>query len=430
MKALLHSGTVRAAFGVALGSVSIAMLALVPWSAIAQNAPVDWFAGQPDPLRLTLGTGLTYDDNVFRLPRGASVPATIGDSRGSFIWNLSARGYADVTWSRQRFLATLGANVNRYDRIPGLNYNGTEGRLRWLWRIGDRWDGQVYVDRATDLQPFTNVQGFVRNVLTTQNAGLRGEYWVAPDWYVGAQFEQLRVSSEAAASRQSNLVQDAMELSVRYVPRTNSSVRGFIRQSDGDYPERTSPTLILDTSYRQRDLGVEVDWQRRGPLSGSGRVAYTTRSFPVLRDREFSGLTWRLTPVWVTSAKTGIRFNLAREIGVFEDISATFIVYDTARVDPFWQVSSQVRVTASLSHNKRDFRGGSAAVGVGVGRRVDKIDTAGMSAEWRVDRNWSLSSGMQYSTRRSDAQGLDFTDRLVYLNAQWTWDIRARRFEQ
>jgi exopolysaccharide biosynthesis operon protein EpsL len=374
-----------------------------------------------EPFGFYVGGGLTYDNNLLRLPGNISPAQTgVGDRpRGTWIGNAFVRATTDLTPGRQRIRGYIQGNAFRYDEYSYLNWQGVDLGAAWLWQFGDRWSGTLAYDRLKFLSGLADLRALVQNLRTVQIARAEGEYWLHPSWRLTGGYTRTEIENSDALIATTDLNENAFGVGFKYVSTERNYVVFGARYTEGDYPNRAAPSVIGDTSYDQYDAGVDVAWALGGNTDIAGRVAYTERKFPSLSQRDFAGPTGNVRVIWRATVRTGIVAQVRREIGGIEDVTANYILTSAVRVAPYWAVTERVRLEASYEYQVRDYRG---EPGVAIGllpQREDKYNFLGASAVWTPTRNWQLGLGLLYSTRRSNIPDNDFNDLAVSTTVRW-----------
>lgn len=394
---------------------------LLAAAALATAAPAP--AKEGDTVNFSVGTTLTYDDNLLRLPDGVS-PRVVGvatDSRSAFVTTLYGQAVVDVPVSRQRFLAEVTLLNNRYsDAYDYLDWTGINGSARWLYQFGNAWKGDLGYRRGTELAGFADNRNFDRrNVRTTDEFHVNADYWLVRNWRLSGGANYTRFRNSDSAFETLDLDRTWVEGGIKYESSQANFVRVTGRYTYGSYPERPAPTLVSDTSFDQYELAGDVNWVLSPATRLYGRAGYTRREFPNLAGREFSGPTGRVSLDWAPTVKTGITFLGRREIGAIEDITATYVVTSAASVSPYWLVSPKVRLDANLEYQRRDYAGD--AVFAGIPAIDDRIRYAGLGLRWAPTYNWLLAAGYRYSTRSSNFPTRQFDDNTMYGTVQFNF---------
>jgi exopolysaccharide biosynthesis operon protein EpsL len=365
--------------------------------------------------RFAVGTDIAHDDNVFRLPAGfttGTLGAT-GRTNQSTIARVYAQGNIDVPVSRQRFLAQATANAYSFSGLSYLNYNSLDFRGAWLWQAGNLWRGELRYDHLKGLTPFIDGRPVVQNLRTLDYAVATAEYSLTPRWSLTMGANGYDASNSDIGYQPANVRQATGELGVKYFGSGPNYIQALGAYSRGKYPDRIA-TPQFDDEYDQMDLGVEVFYGVSDLSFARGRLNYTSRTYPNVSERDFSGPTGRVEFVWGISPKTGINFNARRELGVFEDITTSYTLTDIVAVAPWWEVFPRVRLEATYERWWREYRGDPFALAAGRALREDDLSFVRFGVQWTPTRNWLLRIAYQYSTRDSNYPEFSFDDNLVF----------------
>ena len=388
--------------------------------AIAVAARADAFEGE-DVFSYFLGGGLSYDNNLLRLPDGFS-PADVGVGdrpRGTWVANAFARVAMDAPISRQRIRAYVQPNVYRYDEYSYLNWEGVDFGGAWLWEAGNRWKGTLSYDQTKFLSGLADFRALTQNLRTVEIARANAEYWLHPRWRLTGGYTGTFISNSGALLASTDVNTNAFGAGFKFVSTQQNHVIFGARYTDGDYPNRPQPTIIGDTGFTQYDVGIDLAWAIGGKTDLVGNLAYTRREFPNLSQRDFDGPTGSLRLDWRATASTGLTAAVRRQIGGIDDVTANYILTSAASVAPYWLVTPKFQLGASYQYQVRDYRG---EPGVALGlfdQREDRYNFFGANANWTPTRNWQIGFGVVYSTRSSNIPNNDFDDVTTTLTAQF-----------
>lgn len=379
-------------------------------------------AGEGEVLSLGAGVNVTYDDNLLRLPNGVN-PAVVGaptSSRSSLITNGFAKLILDVPISRQRVLADITLNNHRYSSgYSYLDFTGWAGSAQWLYQLGNYWKGDVYYRRTDQAAGFADYRNFAtQNIQTSNVFGINTDYSLVRNWRLsgGANYTQARNSDFSA--RYSNLNQWWAEAGVKYESSQSNFLRGTVRYTAGQYPDRLVPTATVDTEFSQYDIALDGNWQVTAATRVYGRIAHTNRRFPNSAIRSFSGPTWRVQLDWTPTVKTGVNFLFRREIGATDDITATYILTQGPRVSPYWLISPKVRLDIYYDYLLRDYEGEPVVLS-GIPPIEDRYQYVGAGLTWTPATNWLFRAGYRYSTRNSNYPTRQFDDNSAFGTVQF-----------
>lgn len=402
-----------------------------PWTPVGMVAallllPLALFAPiasglEGEPFGFYVGGGLSYDNNLLRLPSNLS-PADVGVGdrpRGTWIGNAFVRATTDLKPGRQEIRAYVQGNAYRYEDYSYLNWEGVDFGAAWLWRVGDRWNGNLSYDQLKFLSGLADLRALVQNLRTVKIGRADAEYWLHPEWRLTGGYARTMIENSDALIATTDLNEDAFALGFKYVSTEKNYVIFGARYAKGEYPNRSQPSVIGDTSYDQYGAGVDLAWAIGGNTDVFGRIAYTERRFPNLSQRNFSGPTGNLRADWRWSPRTGLLAQVRREIGGIEDVTANYILTTAIRVSPYWRVTELIRLDASYEYQDRDYRG-EPGVAIGLGpQRNDKYNIAGLGALWTPTRNWQLGLRVVYSNRNSNIPFNDFDDVTALATVRW-----------
>lgn len=386
-------------------------------------APVPVQALEGDRYTVTIGSSLTYDDNLYRLPNGQTPPASTGSTRRSDLaTGLLLRGQTNLAIGRQRLRADLTGTNTRYLAHDTLDNRGGSGAVDWDWQMTSWWSGRLYWARSRSLSGFADLRTFEKNTNDVQRFGGEIESWVLPDWRAVAGVGAVKVDNSAAslsAAAQDNLV---WNVGVRYQSGRASTVRVGLAVTDGRSPnQQVFPGAIVDNRFRQSDLGIDGSWLFSPATRLSGRLAYTRREHPQVAARDFSGVTGRAQFDWMLTGKTGVTLVVRREIGAVADLVSNYILTDAASVTPYWLATAKLRVEAGLEAQRRTFAGDPGIVLTDIAPREDELRNLSFAVGYAATRTVTMNASLVHGTRSSNRPGLQYRADTAALTAQIAW---------
>lgn len=402
-------------------------IVLAPTVAAVVVASGAAFADEGDAFNFTVGQTITYDDNLFRISDSVDdqrLQGLIGGTRRS---DTVSTTYAGVTFdkllSRQKLHADLSYYINRYSHFSSLDYNGLRANANWGWQLGNYVKGILSYERNRKLIDFGSLspdeRGSARDINTYDRLYASADWWFHPAYSVGAGYSHVNSSYSSVRRQASEYDADAVELNAKFQPKTGNLIGLSLRQTKGNYPNRQ------DNSFDQTDAEVNGDWRLTGQSRVLGRLGYTTRKHDQLEQRDFSGMTGRVTYNWALEGKTNINFTLRREIGAVDDIDAAYVLTNGITLNPVWYPTSKISLSAKYDWSKRRYEGdpfgvlGSNLVGLSV--RKDNVNTASVSGTYLPLRNLQLTLTLQRERRTSSRELVDYNDNLASLSAQFSF---------
>lgn len=392
-------------------------------AAAALSACADAYALAGDRYFVTLGSGITYDDNLYRLPGGVNPPASTGSTaRTDLITSLTLRGQADLRIGRQRLRADAAAVASRYAEHDTLDNRGGNVGLTWDWQASSWWSGSAFYTRNRSLASFVDLRSFEKNTIDVTNYGINGEHWLLPQWRAFAGLGFVRVDNSAASLVAASADNRSYSAGLRWLTGRESSVRFGLTYTDGRSPNlQVFPGATVDNRFSQTDLGVDVLWRVSGLSDLSARLAYTERRHPQVGLRDFSGLTGRVQWDYRWSGKTGVLALARREIGAVTDLVANYVVTEAVSVAPYVLLTAKTRVDVALERQNREFAGDPGIVINRVGAREDRLSIVSLNLRYQPSRTVTITGSYAHSTRSSNRSGFDFRGNAIGISVQATW---------
>ncbi|MBK8335657.1 MAG: putative exosortase B-associated extracellular polysaccharide biosynthesis transporter EpsL [Sterolibacteriaceae bacterium] len=398
-------------------------------------------ADEADALNFLVGETITYDDNLFRISDSASDQTLSGTSnRDTKRSDMVSTTYLGVTFdkllSRQNLHADILYNINRYSHYSTLDYNGLRANANWGWQLGNYLKGSLAYERNRTLVDFGSLnpedRDNARDVNTYDRFYASADWWFHPEYSFGVGYSR-SASSYTSAQRQANEYDaDAVELNAKFQPNSGNLIGLSLRQTKGRYPNRqTSPNPVggnvvatVDNSFDQTDAEVNGDWRLTGQSRFFGRLGYTTRTHDQVSERDFSGLTGRLTYDWAFDGKTNLNIGIRREIGAVDDIDAAYVLTDGVSLNPVWNPTSKISLAGKYDWSKRRYEGDPFRV-IGAGTnpslqsvRKDTVNTASVSGTYTPLRSLRLILTLQHERRSSTREFVPYRDNLASFSAQ------------
>lgn len=365
-------------------------------------------AAEGDTLRPYVSYARYYDSNLFRL----------ADNEQSDQYGILSAG-VNVDWQpgRQRVLASASKNLVRYADNTRLDYDGTDYRLRWNWRLGNRWSGQVGASEGVTQSNFSDLIGLrVNNQITRANRFVDAEWQFHPRWGVAAGVAAADSSNSTSQQRPSDYEENSATASLAYRTPKGSALRGQLRRVDGAFPHRLPGSL--DRAYTQTEYNLLGDWRVSGKLGVQSRLGYLQRQNDTLSHRDFSGLAGRLAADYSLSGKTALNWAIYREIANSDDASATYQQSTGTSLGLFWQASAKLALRAGASYENRRFAGDPGFSVAGVAQRDENSLNGSLSLSYAPLRMATVDVGMQAGRRDSNFVRNDYAFHTLFVSVR------------
>src|SRR5262245_254426 len=239
-------------------AVAVGFLSL---HAAAQEGPLA-------PLGVRLGTSLSLDSNVFRVPDDAPDPQALrGISGKSDTFRTSVFGLdVDKTYSRQRLTASITKTDIRYDKFTSLDRDLLDYNGKLQWEVGPRVRGVLSASHAEDVVLFEDQTG-VRflNKRTTDNGDATIVVEVHPRWYLLGGVHESRTRTTQINVAQPSADVTTQELGLKYVSGSQNSVTLTRRSRQGEYifPGGVAggvATALIGTDFSDQETELLVTW--------------------------------------------------------------------------------------------------------------------------------------------------------------------------
>lgn len=387
----------------------------------ASHAVVAVHADEYDAFNFYASQVFQRDDNLFRLPNGID-PQLGNGQRDDLISVTSLNARLDKTYSLQRLKAEITAAHSAYQEYDYLDYTATGGSLGWNWALGKQWSGLLSVSQSQALRGFADSANTQSSINTYRRLGGDINYWWHPEWSAGVGVVAVTSRYSDSASDNSEYDEDTIEIKVNFQPSTLNVLSLVASETDGSYPNRDAlNTFLFDDEYTQRNLQLRGNWLVAGHSRVSGYLGGSDREYPQFSERDFRGLTGRLSYDWTPTSKLSLNVLARREIGAEADLVDNFVVTESVSMAPAWALTSDFSIGAGYEWRKRTY-GGNPALGVvsDVGKD-DTTDIARLSGNYAPIRNLKFTVLVQREARDSNNSAREYDADLVSAAVQFNW---------
>jgi exopolysaccharide biosynthesis operon protein EpsL len=417
------TGILKSAF---LPLVSVALGMLLATSAVAKEG---------DTFRPFVSLGYFYDSNLFRLAESeyAFVPQ-LSDQYGV----LSAGLSVDWKHGRQQVVASAAKSLVRFDHNTQLDYDGSDYKVQWNWRLGNHWSGQLGATESVTQSSFSDLQERVNNQVSRERRFGRAEWEFHPRWRIAGGVEAIDGTNSAPSQASQDFQLQVHDVVLSYRTPKGSNLRAQVRRLDAEFP---NPQCLFpfagacfeaaDNSYQQTEYNLLGDWRLSGKLTLRMQAGWVDRKYDnILRDDfggfarleqrpDFSGLAGRITADWYATAKTLLSASLYQELGGAQDIHASSVLKKGASANGVWLVREKWRLNAGVTFENRDFHGDPGAVPGSEGAlRNDDTLGASLSLNYAPIQTVSVDVGMSAGWRDSNRADEDYTYHSLFANVR------------
>jgi len=369
-----------------------------------------------DTLEVLVTEAVTHDDNVFRLSSGSDPAVVLGSSSKGDTYTTTSLGFRlDLPVSRQRFLAGLTWNDNRYDRYTVFNFTGHNGRAIWKWQAGNDLSGELGYTETLELASLANIQGnaqsITANPLKTQRTFLNGAYMLTPRWRLQGELSRREQSSEVF--QENDIGINGTDLTVSYITPADNQVGVNLRVEDGSFP---NPQLVagnpVDNAYRQQSVAAVLGWTLTGHSRMSARAGWTIRDYEQLSQRDFDGPMYRATYEWAPTGKFMVTAIAQRDISADEQVTTSFALVKGIMVYPTLRFTEKINLSGGLEYGNRDILGDPTGV-----TRTDRVRAVALTGTYKPIRPVTLEMRFRRETRSTTLAVGDYEVGIVSLSA-------------
>jgi len=348
---------------------------------------------------LRLGYGVTWDDNVFRLPDNAPDPGLDrGISGKSDRFSTASVGFLlNVPVSMQRFLLDVTKAAIRYEKFSSQDQDPFSYRGAWQWQLTPRMNGMLSASRAETLVDVEDVAGRRRIDQRTTTRAATADAWIMGGWHLlGAASDTETTYSEPFLA-QPDTSEKTAAASLRYIARSNSQLTITRRWTRGT--ETITDAAVFGGSDFTVDASeLNATWIASGHSTLHARATYIDRRNEVLPQRDFSGTTGELRYAWRPTAKLAVDLSATRDITPFNiSLESTTRVDDTTSAALVWTIGERTSLQSKASRQKSRYGEVSTLT---VARR-DITDTVEVGASWAPHRSITLDARLRHEERTS-----------------------------
>lgn len=360
-----------------------------------------------DRLEVFAGTGITHDDNVFRIAPETDPATVLGSpSRGDSYRTHVAGLKLDLPLGRQRIAAELSFNQYRYDRFDVLDLDGHHARAAWHWQAGKRLNGRLGFADTKSLASLANVQSGIQsstpNFLETTQELVDATYRLTPRWELRGEVHTIRHDNSAAEYSVSDARIDQARLELRYIVPGGSRIGIGLHRADGDLP---NPQLVaglpVDNSYRHEAAEAFVEWMAGSRARVSVGAGPMQREFRDVTARDFDDWAWRVAFDWLPTDKLQIGASLVRDVSTAEEVNVGFVLSEGPVLTATWKPRDKLDVTLRLQSADREYLGDASIAQGLVPARTEKFKSASATITWRPRRALTVELKLRHDRRDS-----------------------------
>jgi exopolysaccharide biosynthesis operon protein EpsL len=364
---------------------------------------------------------LNYDSNLFRLSDSVSPSGALGSTaRSDFISTVGVGLALDYALSRQRLVAQVRVNDQRYEHYGFLDHQSYNGEAAIKWQLGNDWSGDLGYSRYRALAGFGDFRLPVKNLVTTARPYLLAKYQLGAALALTAQDAEQTYTNSAAVSRAADHEEQSYEAGAEFVPATGNTVGLGVRHVDGKF--RNRPT----DGFAQEDYLATFSTHLTGKSLLSGYVGYTQRKHEQDAQSDFSGPSGRAALRWAALPKTTVSVIAQREILPYADISSSYALTNAVSVQADWVATDKIAVALRGEHRNRRFIANTSVNAPFLPERKDNTEALSVSVTYRMLKSLQFIARIGHERNTSNRATLDYRATTASIGAQFSFEHAAR----
>jgi opacity protein-like surface antigen len=378
----------------------------------------------PNSVDFYVADQFTYDDNLYRVPSGADVPAQAGplatraDSFNSISLGGDGRWYSDI----QGVAVNFRADENRYTHNDSLNNVSGKGNLEWDWQLATNWFGQAGVSYYRGLASFADTGYYARDVVQREDYFATVRYQVGPHWalyggYIGADTTQTAVPEQ-----QFDFRSKAGNAGIEYATSSSNTVALEYRYTDATFPQDFVLNSVQSNSdYKEQTARILLKYVFSAATELDASAGYLKRDYPQSGFDSFSGDIWRAALQWQPTEQLQLVLTGWRQLVAYIDAESDYFVSNGVSLVPTWIASEKVKLSLTIARENHDYIDSSPSTITFVSRH-DKL-TLGQAGLIYAPRDFLIFDVTgRYHKRDSNQPQNQFDDTLA--TASVTYKIR------
>lgn len=321
--------------------------------------------------------GVVIDSNLFRLPSDANTASVLGVNQRSDMVDTTAVGF-DIEGESSGQSVSLQGELDRgrFQRFDFLDYDGGKANGLWNLSLGEYVTGQAGYSYDLSLTSFSDLQSAIRDLITRKT--VLASIVLMPQrelqGYIG--YNVLTSDHSSPLRNQLDYRNAHWVARIQRVLTENDNTGIEFDTTDGKYPNlEVSDINLIDNAYRQTGIGPVASWNPSGQSIFQFKTAYTRRSYENVSLLNFSGITGRLTYNWLSTGKSGVTFELWRDLSSADDGIERYVVSNGIRVSPSWSITSALQLQVNASYEYLDYKGELVS---GSSSRKDDVANGGL----------------------------------------------------
>jgi hypothetical protein len=416
-KLALRAGTLVAhAFRAAARGLILCVLFLSLDSISRSQVPVA--VPEPGPTEV-LAPGLTYsigdqflwDNNLFRVPEGYSIPENLG--RGySHEDHINSAGISlNGNWAFDRQSVDILARVshNTYARYGFLDNTSEVAHLYWDWAIG-RLSGRLGANDDHELINFSYARLFAKDMVNTDGYFASGRFEINPVWALTASASKGATNHSLASFASSDGRSTLGSFGLEYTASQAMTIELQYKYTDGGYPEATAVAVETAGGFHDDTTRILLHYEPSDATLVLANVGYVQRSYASGGLEAYSGDIWHASLKWDPSAHTEIQIAAGRDLTSWVDAVNEYFINQERSLIATWNPREYLGLSLVLEWQNEDYVPHTTATVNGFLRK-DRLDDQKLTLT-SSPKSWlSLVAAIGLEQKYSNDASFQFKDK-------------------
>lgn len=354
--------------------------------------------------------GLMHDTNALRRSTGEESDTVARVGAGG-------RATGRIV-GRQRYLVEGFGEYYDFDRFSQIDHFAYWALGHYLFEVGNDVNGAAGYERRRRHAELGEFRREERAMVTSERVFVDGGYRFHPDWRIFGLVEHNSAQRGGAerADAESNRVRASLTYST---PLGNVfGIEARQTRGEGSFFDPDISVRFAD-EYDETELAALVVYALGAQLRVRGRVGHTEREYDELRERDFSGTSYRGGIEWLPTTKLRFALDLVRAPESILDADASHVFRRAQIFSVAYAATYKLVFTARFSNERRQYQGTADTLISGTPVPDDTVRTWSFGAGWEPLRHWQLGAGVEFGDRSSNILGRDYDYTQYMLNARW-----------
>ncbi|MCP9757879.1 hypothetical protein EGI20_00930 [Aquitalea sp. S1-19] len=335
-------------------------------------------ADELDAVQFFAGIRLTHDSNLF---------GSESNAKSDWLARTEAGVMLDKRYGLQRLKLDVSLVDYRYREYDDNDFTAYPYAASWQWVLGSRLSGDFLLqhDETQDLIDPAFLADSV-NIKTTDFQRASLQWQVMQRLYLLGGFDHSKTDYSQPSFSVSEELKSA-ELGLRYQTPAGNDLQLIMRDGRGEEQGRFD--------FDQRSYLVSTNWQLADKTRLEAGLGRLERSYDSNPGRDYSGKNGYVTLRWAPTAKLQISLSGRNDVEAQQFFTSKQTT--TWALEPVWQVSHKVRLSAGLSRADTDYKGAPA----NTPQFKETTDILRLGADWQILDPLRISTELSHERRDS-----------------------------